>query len=229
MRFAQRGDDIGDAIGRDQRFHADFSNRFQPSRFANRWVRTFTAEECAHAGNAETARGILADMTGSGSENRAADGIDVFDRYERDELKELPACRSIGSFERPPIAHIEQIGQAIVGPADGGIKSSMRGIDAHSPANRGEHGSRRVKLPERLKNGRMIGNDCVALFVSRLGDDGMRHVDGEQNAIDPLAGISRDESDVVPRLGKPRRGDRLHGGFEVCDGGHDALMPRMAF
>ena len=226
MRFAQRRDDGGDDVGADKRFQADFRDGFQPPGRADGRVRAGAAQECAGAGDAKAARGIVADMTGPGVKEGTADRVDMLGRNESDELEIFPGRRRFDALQRPPVAHVDQVRQAIVGATSGRVERGVRRIDRQVLPDRGERGMRRVKLSHRPKDRRMIGDDRVAFFPRRLGNDGVGHVNGQHRPIQRPSRIADDEADIVPRLGQPRGSDGLHGRRKIRDGGHEGILQR---
>jgi hypothetical protein len=76
------------------------------------------------------------------------------------------------------------------------------------------HGPRHERLLG-LEEDRVIRDDRVAAVAARLLDDVPGAIDREKNAGQRRCGVADEQTDIVPRGGKPRGRDRFHRHDEI--------------
>ncbi len=168
-------------------------------------------------------------MSGAGVEKGVGDFVEGMGGYEDDKFAVLGGV-SCGS-EGLAGAKAEGIGEHVVGAAVGDIEGGVGGIEGDAAPD-GVEDEAGVDAFEGIEDGGMIGDDGIGGFAFGFVGDGGGVVDGEEDLVELLGGVSDEESDVVPGLGEAGGRDlfeevdelaKKHGGmidelWERCEG-----------
>lgn len=220
MGLAKGGDDVRETVRGAEHFQAKLRGALETAGTADGGMRTGAGAEGAFAGAGKGTVAVVTEGTGTGVDEGLAERLSVGGWHEDDELElQLIGGRG-GGAQRAHAALAEASHEPVVDSAGDGVEGGVGAVegdavlaasdeDALPPIGGGEGG-------ERVKDGRVVGDDELAAAAKSFGEHGRGEVDGEQGAADRPVGVAEVQAGLVPGFGEVQRSERGDAGQDVC-------------